>query len=69
MMYQYWFLHLQGISNAKKQQLIQSFHTAQKIYEATREEFQDYGLLEENRIQSIHQQKISWDMHGEYRKF
>ena len=69
MMYQYWFLHLQGISNAKKHQLIQSFHTAQKIYEATREEFQDYGLVEENRIQSIQQQKISWDLHGEYRKF
>lgn len=69
MMYQYWFLHLQGLGNAKKHQLIEAFHAARAIYDATPGELRDYGLLEETLIQKIQKQKEAWDLQGEYRRF
>ncbi|MDD6195219.1 MAG: DNA-processing protein DprA [Lachnospiraceae bacterium] len=69
MMYQYWFLHLRGISNAKKHRLIQAFQTAKRIYDAYPGELRDYGLLEEAQIQNIQKHKQEWDLQGEYRKF
>lgn len=69
MMYQYWFLRLQGLGNAKKHQMIEAFHTAKEIYHASSESLRDYGLLEEPLIQKIQQQKETWDLQEEYRKF
>lgn len=69
MIYQYWFLELKGIGNAKKRGLIEAFGTARTIYEATVAEFRDYGMLDEAQIQKIQQHKEGWDLQGAYRKF
>ena len=69
MMYQYWFLRLAGVGNAKKRSLIEAFGSSEAVYKATRGDLRSYGLLEEGQIQRILEQGKAWDLEGEYRKF
>lgn len=67
MKYKYW-LDNTGLSNGKKNLLLEYFQTAEEVYRGTEETYQKIPQLKEEEIQRITKAKRKWDINEEYQK-
>lgn len=67
MKYKYW-LDNTGLSNGKKNILLEYFQTAEEVYRGTEETYQKIPQLKEEEIQRITKAKRKWDINEEYQK-
>ncbi len=67
--YQYWFLRDEAIEYGRKTPLINYFFNSFNIYNATRKELVDSGLLTEKMIDRFIENRKIFDVDAEYFKF
>ena len=67
MKYKYW-LDNTGLSNGKKNLMLEYFQTAEEVYRGTEETYQKIPQLKEEEIQRITKAKRKWDINEEYQK-
>ncbi len=67
--YQYWFLRDEAVEYGRKVSLINYFFNSFNIYNATKSELMESGLLTEKVVDSFIENRDSFDVESEYIKF